>query len=427
MVASAAAASLVAAETSRQQRPQGRRQRRMLVVASIAATARAGLGYTEAWCQQRGGELRLFGDSSVSAVARLRPPSALRGLRQATAKVALRALDAEFSSSAGASADPTDFDRALVAELEALKGTLSANAIPEDEADSDTLMLRRRIAEVRQEEQLRRTSELLEQEVDEGFQMIQVPLLLPLHEDSQNTAGTFGGEELRRLALQLYTKDGVDLLQQHVLGIIGQWEHLVRDYPLQLSLFQVGQVYWMSALFGYRLQSAERRYSLERAATLGTSDEVLPKSLGDYISAMGPQEALALSSNMSLEAQRALERRVSELCGDLAELWNRLLEAVGPLLGSGTAERALRQAIGDGEVESARVSVADLRRVALEGVAFGFLLGKAEAKADSAHSLTYTDGDSQLMILGAGSGVAWGVTGDASGRSMSGRRGFQES
>eukprot|EP00930_Biecheleria_cincta_P010122 TRINITY_DN112074_c0_g1_i1.p1 TRINITY_DN112074_c0_g1~~TRINITY_DN112074_c0_g1_i1.p1 ORF type:complete len:434 (+),score=59.53 TRINITY_DN112074_c0_g1_i1:97-1398(+) len=351
--------------------------------------------------------------------------STIIGARRCPRKrVSLSAVAADFAASSS-SFDPSEFDRLLIAELEALKA-----------CDEEAWELRSRIAALRESENLGQATELISSRIDEGFRTMEVPILPPLPDggfpdSSTETEGdVFGQEELRRLATELYSEDAVDLVRHHVLSIIGPWDHLVRDYPLRLARFQVGQVYWTSALFGYSLRSAEQRYSLERAARLGqeasSGEETLPKNLGDYVSRLGPQEALLLGASMPSEAQQILERKVSTLFGDLGELWQGLDDAIGPLLGSPGAEPMLRQAIASGEIESALITIADLRRITLEGVAFGFLLGQAETEVNLSHEFAFKSSESEPRISAARTAGIWDLTGGGSiGRSVSGLKGLQ--
>lgn len=348
-------------------------------------------------------------------------PATIGAKRCPRRRASLSALAADLAASSS-SFDPSEFDRLLIAELETLKA-----------CDEETWELRSRIAALRASEGLGHASELISSHIEEGFRTMEVPILPPLanggYSDSSHEAEgeIFGQKELRRLATALYSEDAVALVRDHVLSIIGPWDHLVRDYRLRLARFQVGQVYWTSALFGYSLRSAELRYGLERAARLGqeasSGEEALPKTLGDYVSRLGPQEALLLGASMPAESQQILERKVSTLFGDLGELWQGLDDAIGPLLGTPGAEPVLRQAISSGEVESAQVTIADLRRITLEGIAFGFLLGQAETEVTSPYELTKPS-DGEPVVLAARAAGMWDLTGEVSGQT-SNLRGLQ--
>lgn len=138
----------------------------------------------------------------------------------------------------------------------------------------------------------------------------------------------------------------------------------------------MAQVYWTSSLFGYSLRQAELRFALEKAAGEAES------TLSEYVTKLGVEEVLLLSSGMSLEARQAIEEQVAQLFGDPQELWQRLQSVLGPVLGSDNDLHRLRQAMKDGQVEAAPVTVSQLRHLALEGLAFGFLLGNAEARTE---------------------------------------------
>mmetsp|Transcript_80348 Transcript_80348/g.145040 ORF Transcript_80348/g.145040 Transcript_80348/m.145040 type:complete len:440 (-) Transcript_80348:311-1630(-) len=321
-------------------------------------------------------------------------------------------------SPSSASSDPAEFDKALIAQLEALQGAQFLQMELEEPADTHALELRQRIAEVRRDQSQSVVSEMLRMHVLDGLDELQVPLLRPLRFDATDEAleepGAFGNAELRRLATSLYSEDAVDIVREHVMDIIGRWDHLVRDHPLQLALFQVGQVYWMSALFGYALRKADTRYRLERLASKG-----VVKVLRDYISPFEPSKALIVASAMSAEAQLSLEQQVTGLYGDLGRLQQQLVEAVGPHLGIDEAASKLRESISSGEVESGTLTISGLRRATLEGVAYGYLLNKAETKVDPSYEFTPGPGDSEFMYLGARSQSAssWGP---GAGRSFSG-------
>ncbi|CAE7908151.1 unnamed protein product [Symbiodinium sp. KB8] len=164
------------------------------------------------------------------------------GRVQRHAHVSMPALASPEASAA------SEFDRALLLELRALK-----------ELDPDAMSLRQRIMELRNEERQSKLAEDLLKKVRSEIEEMEVPMLSPLRRETPTHGGDqdLTGAQLKRLAMQLYTKDAMPLVQEHVLGIIGPWDHLVRDYELQLSVFQVSQVYSMSANFGYALRQAE--------------------------------------------------------------------------------------------------------------------------------------------------------------------------
>lgn len=268
---------------------------------------------------------------------------------------------------------PSDFDRALLLELQALKDLDSAN-FPD-------LSGRRDAAKARFE-------------ALSTLERMEVPLF---------ANGSYEGltrKQLKTLATELYSKDSVALIQQYVMSLIQPWEHLVRDYTLTLALFQLAQVYWTSSIFGFSLRQAELRFALEKS--VGEVDG----SLSDYVTKLGSEEVSLLSSGMSLETHQAIEDQVAQLYGDPFELWQRLQAVLGPVTGSEADLQRLRQSMRDGQVEATPVTVAQLRHLSLEGIAFGFLLGAGggdgPATPGPAHSELF--GSFNWSFLGARGG-----------------------
>lgn len=272
---------------------------------------------------------------------------------------------------------PSDFDRALLLELQALKAL--------DSASFPDLSGRRGAANARAE-------------ALSTLERMEVTLF--------RANGSYEGltqKQLKTLATELYSKDSVALIQQYVMSLIQPWDHLVRDYSLTLALFQLAQVYWTSSIFGFSLRQAELRFALEKS--VGEVDG----SLSDYVTKLGTEEVSLLSSGMSLETHQAIEDQVAQLYGDPFELWQRLQAVLGPVTGSEADLQRLRQSMRDGQVEATPVTVAQLRHLALEGIAFGFLLGEAErsdgprmAKPGPAHSELF--GSFDWSFLGARGG-----------------------
>eukprot|EP00435_Cladocopium_sp_Y103_P008011 s4466_g2.t1 len=134
---------------------------------------------------------------------------------------------------------PSDFDRALLLELQALKAL--------DSASFPDLSGRRGAANARAE-------------ALSTLERMEVTLF--------RANGSYEGltqKQLKTLATELYSKDSVALIQQYVMSLIQPWDHLVRDYSLTLALFQLAQVYWTSSIFGFSLRQAELRFALEKS------------------------------------------------------------------------------------------------------------------------------------------------------------------
>lgn len=268
---------------------------------------------------------------------------------------------------------PSDFDRALLLELQALKA-LDGASFPD---------LGRRDAAKARAEAL------------STLERMEVPLF--------RADGSYEGltqKQLKALATELYSKDSVALIQQYVMSLIQPWEHLVRDYTLTLALFQLAQVYWNSSIFGFSLRQAELRFALEKS--VGEVDG----SLSDYVTKLGSEEVSLLSSGMSLETHQAIADQVAQLYGDPFELWQRLQAVLGPVTASEADLQRLRQSMRDGQVEATPVAVAQLRHLALEGIAFGFLLGAEGGRSGPATGPAHSElfGSFNWSFLGARGG-----------------------
>merc|ERR1711953_372123 len=112
-----------------------------------------------------------------------------------------------------------------------------------------------------------------------------------------------------------------------------------------IALFQAGQVYAMSALFGYYLRRVDARFQLEKLAgnfgawgdetpraassPLPEEDYMDKQSLKGYIAAFGPEEVLRMTMIASTEAQMAMESQIAALFGDLRVLKDKLVNALG--------------------------------------------------------------------------------------------------
>jgi len=267
----------------------------------------------------------------------------------------------------------------------------------------DTLVLRRRMDEVRRNERLRIVTELLYLKVCGKFKQLQVPLI-PSMKSGGNVA--FGAVDLKGLTTDVYSKDALELVREHLFRIIGQQgstSFMGGMAVVQIALFQAGQVYAMSSLFGYYLRRVDARFQLEKlAGNFGAwgdetpadaenpfaADENSAKSLKDYISNFGPQEVQRMTMIASVEAQMAMESQVTALFGDLRVLKEKLVNALGVVSSNEEATQKLEQAIQRNEVESLRIKSDDLRRLVLEAVAYGALLNDAEKQVDSIYELT---------------------------------------
>lgn len=267
--------------------------------------------------------------------------------------------------------------------------------------DAESLELRHRVQEVLQNERRRSAADLLQNLVLFEFSKMEVRPMDTLRTENAEDMPQQPPVDLKRLATGLYSKDALDLVREHVLSIIGDWEHLSRDFPLLLALYQVGQVYAASAIFGYSLRLADVRYQLEKLAFSESWEaEGVTKGLRDYVKTFGLQELHLSASVKSAEAAQAMTSQVAKLVGDMAELKGSVAAALSNAVTLEEATESLREAIQHGDVASVKLTVADLRRLCLEGVGFGFLLGAAETKVDGIVELTPNQQKCPMAWLG---------------------------
>jgi len=256
------------------------------------------------------------------------------------------------------------------------------------EEDAALTPLARRMREVLNAERAQATSEVLHARVLRRLRDLDLPLLPMLAARGVHSDENFGEVEPRRFVAGLYSTDALAMVQQYIMSIIQDWEHLSRDFPLQLSLFQAGQLYAASARFGYAIQKIDARYQLEKAVDNVAADS---RSFVDYFG-----DALGTTTIASQEAEDALSRHVTALFGDMEALEHELVKALDlrteyeATKSGGVVEDAvtmLQQFVADEKVASVRMSVSSLRRLALEGCAFGFLLSAVEGEIGSAVEL----------------------------------------
>lgn len=326
-----------------------------------------------------------------------------------------RAGPAEIYSGIGQKAmyllkeNPMLFDAALEEEFENLQ-TLKEQEENQKRAletttKEDTLALRKRMDEVRSAERMRVVTELLYLKVCRRFMQLQVPLIPPLKGGGDIK---FGNIDLKGLTTDIYSKDALELVRDHLFRIIGQQgspSFMGGMAIVQIALFQAGQVYAMSAMFGYYLRRVDARFQLEKlAGNFGAWGDKTPvdvdaknpyaqdkdaaNSLKGYISSFGPGEVQRMWSITSVEAQMTMESQVTALFGDLRILKEKLVNALGAVSSPEEATKKLEQAIQKEEVESLRFTSDDLRRLVLEAVAYGALLNDSEKQVDSLYELT---------------------------------------
>mmetsp|Transcript_45280 Transcript_45280/g.104677 ORF Transcript_45280/g.104677 Transcript_45280/m.104677 type:complete len:396 (+) Transcript_45280:64-1251(+) len=219
---------------------------------------------------------------------------------------------------------------------------LGSTGAVRDDAVAQTL--RERIAEVKRADRSRSTARWLHRRVLHEFDRLNLTLVPPLR---GHTNVILDHVDLRTLATGFYSVDVIELVREHALSTIRSWDHLVREYPLQLALYQVGCAYSTSILFGYALHRAATRYRLDQL--LG-GPAVAGTTLKDYVDGFGSVEIQQAVSVASEEGHAVLDGRVSWLFGNLGRLQDELERALEPDASPVSVEAQLVQAIEHGQV-----------------------------------------------------------------------------
>lgn len=268
--------------------------------------------------------------------------------------------------------------------------------------DEGIASLRRRIAEARGQDRRSYVSEILHLQVLHEFQergIALAPSFAVGHALVQ-----FTEVSPKQLVAGVYSEDALELLRGHINGILGEWDHLTRDFVLKVSLFQVGQMYSISALFGYALRRAHQRYELEQLASSQAMGA--PRSLAEYVAAFTDEAMDRVTGVASWEAEAALERQLALLFGNVAALREEVERALAPTLKARgnprapEAEERMRKAVLQDEVASLRLSIRNLRQLAFEGCAFGNFLSEAETRAASMYDFKPSTGGDLSLPLG---------------------------
>jgi len=316
--------------------------------------------------------------------------------------------------------DPMLFEPAVEESLQALTAARedeeAKGSSPDDAHEGDMLSLRKRMDEVRESERVRTVMELLYLKVCSRFLQLKAPLVKPMR-----TGGDvrLGSVNLKRLTEEIYSKEALALVREHLMQFAGPGEATLQT-PfgswVMIPLLQAGQVYAISAMFGYYLRQVDARYQLEKLAgslgsaiggdedgdkpDLGAGDEEGAQMLKSYISSFGEAEMKRMTNIASVEARMALEAQVAALFGDLRVLKEKMMNAVGMALTEEEANEKVMKAIENKEVESLRMSSQDLQRIVLEAVAFGSMLSDSEKQVDCWYDLTPSSSDAMRQIMG---------------------------
>jgi len=309
--------------------------------------------------------------------------------------------------------------------------------------DTASLVLYKRMDELRAQEQRLSVEDLMYASVLERFLGLGVPLLPRLSDPV-----TEAPADLAALTDGLHSADALALVKDHLRGTLGPAATAFSNAVLRMSRLQAAQVYAASVLFGYFLRRVDARFQLERGAgmllppgedavarlealfaaaadpeavadpdkTSDEEDEAAARAGGgraasasasppppppparrpgaalkDYIEAFDQATMLEMTRVVSAEGGALVEAQVSALFGDLGALGRQMAEAVGAdaesmedLMGR------VQKAVADGTVETVALTAGTQRRAVLEAVAYGAFLRDVETHVGEAYPALLT-------------------------------------
>ena len=343
------------------------------------------------------------------------------------------AVDAEL---ARISAERADRAAAAAAAADDLKG--------KPPPDSASLVLYKRMDDLRRGEQALSVRDLMYACVLERFHELRVPML-PTLSDAPPEAPA----DLTALTEGVHSAEALDLVKDHVRGALGPASTAFSNAVLRMSRLQAAQVYAASVLFGYFLRRVDSRFQLERAAGLLPGDAVArlealfsaadaadagagtdldaatpvdPAAVAAAAAAASPRggsalrayiesfDADALASTarvVSAEGGALVEAQVQALFGDLGALQRQMAEAVGDDAASMDDLMArVQKAVAAGTVDTVALTAGTQRRAVLEAVAYGAFLRDVEAHIEADHA---------GLLTPAGDGPGYGGPGGPRG------------
>eukprot|EP00803_Ostreobium_quekettii_P001375 evm.model.scf_910.1 EVM.evm.TU.scf_910.1 scf_910:24458-29165(-) len=166
----------------------------------------------------------------------------------------------------------------LKLEKEAKEAAASGDASTEENANKSDLVLYRRMEEVRESEKRSTLEDLMYISILEKFVVLNVDML-PRMEDDIDVSDI----DLSVLTEGIHSKEAIELVKEHVLGVMGPAAMAYSSSQLKTSKLQMAQVYAASVMFGYFLRRVDKRFQLESAvggfSVKDTESESQPESL----------------------------------------------------------------------------------------------------------------------------------------------------
>ena len=147
---------------------------------------------------------------------------------------------------------------------------MAASADNTDTSSVD-LVLSKRIQEVKDKERALVVEDLMYVCILDRFRQIGVkmlPQLGPMHEDL---------DALKALTEGVHTKEAIEMVKEHMLGVLGPASVAYGDTVIKMSKLQSAQVYAASIMFGYFLSRVDQRFQLTKSLGMLPSEDAVER------------------------------------------------------------------------------------------------------------------------------------------------------
>lgn len=297
-----------------------------------------------------------------------------------------------------------------------------------------SLVLYRRIEEVRRSQRQRSVQDLMYASVLHKFVALGVDLLPPL-----DGAFDIRPVDLNALTKGVHTPEALDMVKEHLYSVLGGQPPPFANTMVRISKLQGAQVYAASVMFGYFVRRVDRNFQLERSLgtlryakseeeTLEALEELFaaadaadsidaagmevdidpdapepsqPKEQGSqrgalraYVEQFDPETLARTATIVSKEGLALAERQTGALFGKLEDLQREMQQAIEQMGDGKEIESAeelmarVKDAVESEAVQTLTLPYATQRRIVLEAVAFGAFLRDVEAYVDDYALLT---------------------------------------
>ena len=149
-------------------------------------------------------------------------------------------------------------------EAEEASGEVGASVDSSQDNETTSLVLFKRIRDMRRLERRREVEDLMYAGIIQKFMNIRVDMLPPLDEDV-----LIPGVNLNNLTEGVHSVEALEMVREHLLAVLGpQSETAYSNQLVRMSKLQAAQVYAASIMFGYFVKRADSRFQLDKK--LGT-------------------------------------------------------------------------------------------------------------------------------------------------------------